>query len=155
MDNIINYINITECGGTLSVDFIFAILIILIIAQGVLCLISDRLDMVKDAEELGSARMIAESVAETIDATYSGGEGHSTILTLPPAVKDEYRITVNSSTVYVNVGGMMGKTHVMPGSISGAKSNSEVTMYPNRSYNISTMKGGNGYKIVIKEIGRQ
>jgi|GEM_PF-2420967 hypothetical protein len=149
-NNITKYINITECSGAMSVDFIFAIFVVLIILQGVLALTSDRLDMVKDTEELGSARMVAESVAETIDATYSGGEGHSTVITLPASVKSEYKVTISSSGVYVKVDGMVGKACITPHSI--LKSGYEFTMHPKRSYNISTTKDGKVYSMNITEV---
>mgnify|MGYP000862951286 CR=1 FL=1 len=148
-NNITKYINITECSGAMSVDFIFAIFVILIILQGILALTSDRMDMVKDTEELGSARMVAESVAETIDATYSGGEGQSTMITLPPAPNKEYRVIVSSSGVYVKVDGMIGKACVTPHPI--LKSGYEFTMHPEESYNISTTRDGKVYRMNITE----
>ena len=154
--NIIKYINITECYGAVSVDFLLSMFVIIIVVQSVVALTEDRMDTVKDTEELGGARIIAENVAETIDVTYSGGEGHSTYITLPPNVNGkDYEITVNSSGVFVEVEGMIGKAWVIPKSISSADSpeKSEYILNPQKTYKISNEKNGEShYKIIITQL---
>ena len=153
--NITKYINITECRGAMSVDFIFSMFVIIIVVQSVVGITLDRMDMVKDAKELGDARMIAENVGETIDTTYSGGEGHSTKITLPSAVNGkDYRVTVNSSGVFVKVEGMIGRACVIPKVISSAESPGEsgYTMQPQKTYKISNEKTGDSYHIIITQL---
>ena len=94
-------------------------------------------------DELGNARMISEKVAESINKVYSNGNGHNIILDMPSNISNKkYEIKVNSSGVYIFIGGMVGKSYINPKKIS--KSNNfiedNVWMHGNRRYLIKNIK---------------
>lgn len=146
-----NYIScITNCGGSVSADLLLSTMVFLMVLTSLVAMVEDRVDSVKDAEELGTGRMMAEDVAETVDSVYSGGNGHSVVITLAPSINGApYTITLESGAVFIDVGGLRGQAALFPGAISG----NTFKMYPSRKYNISnTQKSENYSEIVVREI---
>lgn len=141
--------------GIISVEFILSSLIILLVIAGMVSLISGRMDAVSSTSELGRARMTAENVAEAINKVYSGGNGHSVTLTLPPISNKTYYINVNSTGVFILMDGMIGKSYINPKRITYSDKliEANVWMRGNRDYLIKNKKDqyGNTW-IVIREI---
>ncbi|WP_414468937.1 hypothetical protein [Methanobacterium sp. ACI-7] len=142
--------------GIITVDLIFATLVILLVSGGLLTVVSERMDGVSNTEKLGNARMTAESVAESINKVYSGGNGHQITLNLPDKISNStYEIKVNSSGVFVLIDGMIGKSYINPKKITSDYRLDEqnVLMYGNRNYVIKNVQDidGNNW-IVIKEL---
>ncbi len=125
--------------GAVAVDLIFATLIILIVAVGIIAIASERTEAAEEAE-FGTARMLAERVAEAINKVYAGGSGHMTNITLPCSIgnKTNYNITVNSSGVYIRIDGKIGKAYIASKKISSDEppTNVNVTMLPGNTYTI-------------------
>ena len=69
-------------NGQASAELIFVTLIFLVIAGGLLQLGSSEMSKA-DTGNLAQARMIGESIAETINTVYTNGPGYSANLTLP------------------------------------------------------------------------
>lgn len=145
--------------GIITTDLIFASIIILVIVSSIISLASERIDAASSTDELGNARMTAESVAEAINKAYSGGNGHRVTLSLPANISDRsYVIRVNSSGVFVLIDGKTGKSFINPKKISRRRDRlrqSTVSMRGNRSYIIENVKGPDRNSwIVISEIKR-
>ncbi|MGB9937159.1 MAG: hypothetical protein ACPK7O_05515 [Methanobacterium sp.] len=142
--------------GIITVDLIFASLVLLIIIGSLLTVVSQRMDGFSNTEKLGKARMTAESTAESINKVYAGDNGHQITLNLPDKIANSnYNIKINSSGVFVFIDGMMGKSFINPQKISSdCKLNEEsVIMHGNHNYIIKNMKGSDGNNwIVIEEI---
>ncbi|MGZ7096722.1 MAG: hypothetical protein ACXVHU_09655 [Methanobacterium sp.] len=152
----LNKLKFIDNRGIITVELIFASIIILIIIAGIISVISERMDAVTSTDELGKARMTSENVAEAINKVYSGGNGQSITFNLPANISDEsYYIRVNSSGVYIFIDGMIGKSFINPRKITYSDKliESNVYMNRNRSYLIKNVKdsGGNSW-IVISEI---
>jgi hypothetical protein len=95
-----------DSRGILTVDLIFASIILLMIVSGILSVVSERIDSASSTDEFGNSRMITENVAEAINKVYSGGNGHATTLSLPAKISDKnYNIKVNSSGIYILIDG--------------------------------------------------
>ena len=142
--------------GIISVELIFASIIILIIIAGIISVISERMDAVASTDELGKARMTAESVAEAINKVYSGGNGQSITFYMPANISDEsYYIKVNSSGVFIIIDGTIGKSYINPRKISYSDRLIEGNVYMNRNrcYLIKNVNdsAGNSW-IVISEV---
>ncbi len=141
--------------GIMTVDLIFAILLIILVAGSIITVVSDRIDTASQTEELSKARMTADGVSEAINRVYSGGTGHSVAISLPANITDKmYYINVNSSGVYFNIGGMIGKSYITPKKVSNSYSldESQITMYGGSKYTIKNVNGSDGYNwIVITE----
>lgn len=145
-----------DSRGIITIDLIFASLIILIIISGILSVVSLRMDTVSSTDELGNGRMIAENVAEAINKVYNGGNGHSVTINLPASISNKnYDIKVNSSGIFLLIGGMVGKSSINPKKISYSDKLIEntVLMHCNHNYIIKNVKDSDGNSwIVISEI---
>jgi hypothetical protein len=145
-----------DSRGIITIDLIFASLILLVIVGGILSVVSERMDAVSSTDELGNARMIGENTAEAINKAYNGGDGHAITLSLPANISDKnYDIKVNSSGIFVLVDGMIGKSLINPKKISCSDKliESTVLMHGNHNYLIKNVKSDDGNNwIVISEV---
>ena len=138
--------------GIMTVDLIFATLLITIIAGSIITVVSDRMDTVSQTEELAKARMTADNVAEAINKVYSGGTGHWVNISLPTNITDEsYYINVNSSGVYVTIDGMIGKSYITPKKFSDSYllDESQITMHNGATYTIKNVNGSDGHNWIV------
>jgi len=145
-----------DSRGILAVDLLFASVIILVIIIGILQVISERVDSASNTDEYGNSRIIAESVAETINKVYSGGNGHTITLKLPATISDKnYDIKVNSAGIYILIDGNIGMSFINPRRIASNDKLTDCTvlMHCNHNYIIKNIKDldGNSW-IVINEI---
>jgi uncharacterized protein (UPF0333 family) len=135
-----------ENKGTLSMEFLFKSIILLFICSGLVSVVSDRLDMVSNTEELSEGRILVETIASSINEVYAAGNGQSKDISLPPVVgNSSYIIWVNSSGVYIEFSGMMGKADLYPMIIINGYSNNSHTieLTPGKNYCIKNTKVGN------------
>ena len=138
--------------GVMVVDLIFATLLIIIVAGSIITVVSDRIDTASQTEELSKARMTANNVAESINKVYSSGTGHFANISLANNITGkEYFMEVNSSGVYVTIGGMMGKAHITPKKISNSYrlDESQITMRCGSTYLIRNVNGSDGYNWIV------
>lgn len=141
-----------ENRGVMTVDLIFATLLIIVIAGSIITVVSDRTNSVSQTEELSKARMTADNVAEAINKVYSGGTGHSANISLPENITNkEYCVNVNSSGVYVKIGGMIGQAHIIPKKVSNSYllDESEINMQCGSTYSIKNVNGSDGYNWIV------
>lgn len=141
-----------DSRGVMTVDLIFATLLIIIVAGSIITIVSDRMDTVSGTEEVGKARMTAESIAEVINKVYSSGTGHSQTISLPGNITNKnYYVHVNSSGVYITIEGMIGKAHIAPNKISGSNSlqETQITMNNGASYTIKNVNGSDGCNWIV------
>ncbi|MGB9978012.1 hypothetical protein [Methanobacterium sp.] len=138
--------------GIITIDLIFATLLIIIVAGSIITVISERMDTISQTEELSKARMTANNIAEAINKVYSGGTGHSINISLPDNITDKnYYINVNSSGVYVTIGGMIGKAHITPKKVSNSYllDESQITMNRGSTYIIKNINDSDGYNWIV------
>lgn len=141
-----------DSRGVMTVDLIFATLLIIILAGSIITVISDRMDTASQTEELGKARMIAENVAEAINKVYSGGTGHLQTISLSNNITNKnYYINVNSSGVYVTIDGMTGKAYTAPQKISASYllDETQITMHNGANYTIKSVNSSDGYNWIV------
>lgn len=141
-------------NGWVSIDFLMASLLILLTIPSLISIIEDRINTVNSVDEISEARVLAENLAEDIEMVYSGGRGCSIIFKLPAKVSDKhYKITINSTGVYVSFLGKIGTAHITPMTISNGKYDSYLLLEQNKTYNISNIKDEHDrMKIIIKQI---
>lgn len=141
-------------NGWVSIDFLMASLLILLTIPSLVSIIEDRINTVNSVHEVAEARVLAENLAENIEMVYSGGKGCSIVFKLPATVSNKhYKITINSTGVYVRFSGKIGTAYITPLTISNGKYDSYVLLEPNKTYNISNIKDKHDrMKIVIKQI---
>lgn len=137
--------------GSLNIDFVISMFLLLVIMGSVLSIADGRFDTVQKAEEAQEARSISEKVALTIEEVYSGGDGHEIKIEMPSDIKGSfYQVKVNQSGVWVQMGGLRGYSYSFFKKISNYDMNqAEVTMLPNRNYTIRNVKEGKSNKVII------
>jgi hypothetical protein len=143
-----------DCLGSLSVDFIFATFIVLIMVGGISNLALDRFNMVDESKELVEARSLAECIAGSVDQVYAGGNGHYIIIRTPPMIGENsnYHVRVNSSGVLVRLEGRRGLAYIVPELISdnpNSLKSSNIILLPARNYVILNKQNGNGENWVV------
>lgn len=149
-----------DVKGYISVDFLLSTFIFMIVLVSVITIVEGRFEMVLTAEEAAEERMIVEMVAGIIESTYAAGEGHQMIINMPESVKVsgvkglDYVVKVRTSEILIQVEGRNGKAFIYPRKIAGGKmGESEVIMFPKRTYIVTNIKDNNGYSLIsIKQV---
>jgi hypothetical protein len=131
----------------ISADFMMASIVIIAIIISFIVIVNERMETVKTVEEMSDARVLVETIAETIVTVYSSGENCYTPIKMPPTVADEpYSIKINSSGVYIRYRKMVG-TAFIPSNVISESPN--ITMLPDETYNISNVKDENQNTVVM------
>ncbi|WP_405284936.1 hypothetical protein [Methanobrevibacter sp.] len=127
--------------GFISIEYLFSIFVILIIAIPLLFLSQSAIESSLNMQDSVSHRLILDDVANTISQVNSNGEGYSKSLTLP-SDKGYYEITVENNKLTIQYGDKKGET-LLPLSITDSK----YKLYSGKSYLISKNSEG---KLVIQ-----
>lgn len=139
-----------DSSGALSVDFILSILMVILISIGLISTISDRMDQAQETEKLSQARILTEKIASTIN-NVQNHKGKEIIYKMPESVGNtsNYKVSVNSTGVYIEIENMKGKSETYPVRIvNELKNKAEITMVPGKSYLIKNNPSNNHYKTI-------
>lgn len=137
--------------ATLNFDFIISMLFLLVIVVSVLSIAEGRLITAQETTESVKARLLSEKVAQAIEVSYSGGEGHQIMIEMPSDLKgSDYKVKVNQSGVTVLLGGRCGYSFSYTKKISNYDMDRyEVFMFPRKNYIIRNVKDTHNYPTVI------
>ncbi len=126
--------------GFISIEYLFSIFVILIIAIPLLFLSQSAIESSLNMEDAVSHRAILDDVADEISQVNSNGEGYSKYIRLPSNV-GYYEITVENNKLTIEYGNKKGETLLPLLNID-----SKYKLQSGKSYLIS--KNGEG-KVVI------
>ena len=126
--------------GFISIEYLFSLFIILIIACSLLFYSSSAFSSSLNIEDAVSHRLILDSVANEISQVNSNGEGYSKYIELP-SDKGYFEITVDKSKLTIEYDGKKGET-LLPLS----NMDSRYKLFSGKGYYISKNDDG---KIVI------
>ena len=126
--------------GFISIEYLFSILVIIIIALGLLFYTSSTILSSNNIQDNMQHRIILDSVANSISQVNSNGEGYSKTITLPSDV-GYYEITVEKDKLTMKYDNKEGET-----SMPLLKIDSKYKLRSGRSYTVT--KTGEG-RIVI------
>ena len=126
--------------GFISVEYIFSLFIIMIIASGLLFYGESIVNASFNIEDSISHRMILDSVAGKISQVNSNGAGYSKYVGLP-SDKGYFEITVEKSRLTIEYGGKKGESMLPLLNVDG-----KYKLISGRSYCITKTDDG---KIVI------
>ncbi|WP_407392857.1 hypothetical protein [Methanobrevibacter sp.] len=126
--------------GFISIEYLFSLFIILIIALGMLFYASSTLQSSLNIEDSATHRLILDNVANAISQVNSNGEGYSKYVQLPSDI-GYYEITVSKDRATIEYSGKKGETMFPLVNID-----SKYRLVSGRGYNISKTSDG---KIVI------
>lgn len=126
--------------GFISIEYLFSVFIIIIIATGLLFYASASIMSSNNIEDNVKHRLILDSVANSISQVNSNGNGYSKIISLPSDV-GYYEITVEKNKLTMKYAGKEGETPVPNLDIE-----SKYQLHSGKNYQISKSDEG---KIVI------
>ncbi len=95
--------------GFISIEYLFSIFVILIIAIPLLFLSQSAIESSLNMEDAISHRAILDDVADEISQVNSNGEGYSKSIRLPSNV-GYYEMTVENNKLTIEYGNKMGET---------------------------------------------
>ena len=127
--------------GFISIEYLFSIFIVLIIAVGVLFFTLTTIESNKNIENSVSSRLTLDHVANLISQVNANGEGYSIYLHLDSKL-GYYKITVEKNKLTIQSWNRKGEKLVMP-----LKIDSKYELYSGNDYLISKNDEG---KIVIR-----
>ena len=130
-------------GGQLTVDLLFATLIIIIAITSIVSITTTGI-ATANGSEISKAKVLSDDVARSVDTVISNGYGQYLVLELPGVsnttttdFKYNYAIKVDNSGVTVVY---MGK-NIVSSIIPNNNLKSDQNMYPGEKYNISNDQG--------------
>lgn len=126
--------------GFISVEYLFSIFIILIIASGLLFFTSATIMSEKNIEENVKHRLILDNIASSISQVNSNGEGYSMLINLD-SKSGFYEVAVEKDRLTIEFSNKKGETLILPLNID-----SRYKLYSGNSYRISKTEDG---KVVI------
>jgi uncharacterized protein (UPF0333 family) len=126
--------------GFISIEYLFSIFVILLIAIPLLFLSQSVMESSFNIDDNIAHRLILDTVASEISQVNSNGEGYSKSIKLPSDV-GYYEITVENKKLTIEYDGKKGETLLFPSNVD-----SKYKLHSGKSYMIS--KGDEG-KIVI------
>ena len=127
--------------GFISIEYLFSLFIILIIASGMLFYTSSTISSNKNVEDNVNHRLTLDNVANVISQVNSNGPGYSKHIKLP-SDKGYFELTVEKNKIFIEYGDKKGES-LLP--LVNVDSNYK--LISGRSYLISKTDEG---KIVIK-----
>ena len=122
--------------GFISVEYLFSLFIVLIIALGVLFYASASISTGLNIEDSVMHRMILDEVADVISQVNSNGEGYSKYIKLP-SDKGYFEITVQRNELTIKKKKKKGQSQLIL-----ADFNSEYKLVSGRGYVISKTSDG-------------
>jgi uncharacterized protein (UPF0333 family) len=126
--------------GFISIEYLFSIFIVLIIASGVLFFATATIESYNDIEDNAAHRLVLDNFANLISQVNSNGEGYSLWINLD-SQPGYYEITAEKNRLTIEFSNKKGETLILP-----LNMDSKYKLYSGKSYLIS--KTGEG-KIVI------
>lgn len=127
--------------GFISIEYLFSIFVILIIAISLLFFSQSAIESSLNMQDSLSHRLILDDVANTISQVNSNGEGYSKSVTLPSNA-GYYEITVEKDRLMIEYDAKKGETLLLLTNID-----SKYKLHSGHSYTISKVDDG---KLVIK-----
>ena len=122
--------------GFISIEYLFSIFIVLIIASGLLFFTQATIESNKNIENNVEHRLILDSLAGKINQVNSHGEGYSEYVHLDSKA-GYYEITVDRDKLTMKCSDRTGETQILPLKIS-----SKYKLYSGRTYLISKEENG-------------
>ena len=98
--------------GFISIEYLFSLFIIIIIALGVLFYASSAISSSFNIEDSVAHRLILDDVANVISQVNSNGAGYSKSITLP-SDKGYFEITVDKNKLTMEYDNKKGETQLM------------------------------------------
>lgn len=138
--------------GFLSIQSIFSMFIIIIIALGCVFYIENIVQSTEDNSLNVESRLFLDKISYEINQVNSNGEGYSKVIDLPDDIGGySYLIKISSDEVLLEVSNKKGKTDIFPISLVNHDKLpiKEIKLYTGEKYSISKLEEN---KISIEKV---
>ena len=111
--------------GFISIDYLFSIFLIILIAIGILYFSESTLNSAENIEKTTGYRLFLDNIADEINQVNSNGANFSKVISLP------YKIQDNSYVLTLDIDNRKASTNIFPIKL---ENNLDVDLYGGNSY---------------------
>ena len=118
--------------GFISIDYLFSIFLILLIAIGILYFSESTLNSAENIEKTTSYRLFLDNIADEINQVNSNGANFSKVISLPYKIQDNsYVLTLSGDSLTLDIDNRKASTNIFPIKL---ENNLNVDLYGGNSY---------------------
>lgn len=118
--------------GFISIDYLFSIFLIILIAIGILYFSESTLNSAENIEKTTSYRLFLDNIADEINQVNSNGANFSKVISLPYKIQDNsYVLTLSGDSLTLDIDNRKASTNIFPIKL---ENNLDVNLYGGNSY---------------------
>lgn len=118
--------------GFISIDYLFSIFLIILIAIGILYFSESTLNSAENIEKTTSYRLFLDNIADEINQVNSNGANFSKIISLPYKIQNHnYVLTLSEDSLTLDIDNRKASTNIFPIKL---ENNLDVDLYGGNSY---------------------
>lgn len=118
--------------GFISIDYLFSIFLIILIAIGILYFSESTLNSAENIEKTTSYRLFLDNIADEINQVNSNGANFSKVISLPYKIQDNsYVLTLSGDSLTLDIDNRKASTNIFPIKL---ENNLDVDLYGGNSY---------------------
>ena len=118
--------------GFISIDYLFSIFLIILIAIGILYFSESTLNSAENIEKTTSYRLFLDNIADEINQVNSNGANFSKVISLPYKIQDNsYVLTLSRDSLTLDIDNRKASTNIFPIKL---ENNLDVDLYGGNSY---------------------
>ena len=118
--------------GFISIDYLFSIFLIILIAIGILYFSESTLNSAENIEKTTSYRLFLDNIADEINQVNSSGANFSKVISLPYKIQDNsYVLTLSRDSLTLDIDNRKASTNIFPIKL---ENNLDVDLYGGNSY---------------------
>lgn len=118
--------------GFISIDYLFSIFLIILIAIGILYFSESTLNSAENIENTASYRLFLDNIADEINQVNSNGANFSKVISLPYKIRDStYVLSLSKDSLTLNIDDRKASTNIFPIKL---ENNLDVDLYGGNSY---------------------
>lgn len=118
--------------GFISIDYLFSIFLIILIAIGILYFSESTLNSAENIENTTSYRLFLDNIADEINQVNSNGANFSKVISLPYKIQDNsYVLTLSGDSLTLDIDNRKASTNIFPIKL---ENNLDVDLYGGNSY---------------------
>ena len=118
--------------GFVSIDYLFSIFLIILIAIGILYFSESTLNSAENIEKTTSYRLFLDNIADEINQVNSNGANFSKVISLPYKIQDNsYVLTLSGDSLTLDIDNRKASTNIFPIKL---ENNLDVDLYGGNSY---------------------
>lgn len=118
--------------GFISIDYLFSIFLIILIAIGILYFSESTLNSAENIEKTTGYRLFLDNIADEINQVNSNGANFSKVISLPYKIQDNsYVLTLSGDSLTLDIDNRKASTNIFPIKL---ENNLDVDLYGGNSY---------------------